>query len=588
MVTLHHSHRDETRRDQAATRPARLTLWLARVTMVLALAAMTAVAAWQILPPDPDPPATPNAFSTAGAMQDLEVVAAEPHPIGSPAQEVVRDYIVAQAAELGLQAEVQSDAATGGDNLVVRLPGTNDDDLDVLITAHYDSAPGSPGAGDNGVSVVAMLEAMRVLSADDPLANDIVFLFTDGEERGQTGIASFLADYPAADQIAVSFVFDSMPDSSGTEMHTTTPGDAWLVDQVARASLPIFANSATNTSDRDRIGTDFAAFEPAGIVAAEFITEGGEVRYHSAVNTDSVDAVDPGAVRDQGETMVGLARHFGKLGLTSAQTADHDLVFVSAPLLGLVHYPVWLARTFAFSLATALVLVVAVSWRRRRTRGRHVLWGALLTLGLTAALTAAAWGTWQALLAMNPESADTIHYPDFAESTRAMVAVLAVAGAVFVAVCHLVTRWLGTYELTIGAVMWWAVVAVLLALQVPLFSPIALWPLLGGVATIGIVSFVHRLWPGTVLLALAAVPGLVVLIPLLVLDSLDVENGPLGTLPGFLFFLGSILPQLMLVTGRWPAPEGPTPALEPAVAAPERSGFAPPDPTSANEAAGTG
>jgi hypothetical protein len=588
MVTLHHLHKDETRRDQVAAGPARLRTWLARLVMFLALAAVAGVSAWQILPPNPEPSASQITFSTDRAMQDLEVVAAEPHPIGSPAQDVVRDYIVAQAAELGLQAEVQTDAVTGGDNVIVRLPGTNDDDLDVLVTGHYDSAPGSPGAGDNGVSVVAMLEAMRVISADDPLPNDVVFLFTDGEERGQTGIASFLADYPAADQIAVSFVFDSMPDSSGTEMHTTTPGDAWLVDEVARASLPMFANSATNTSDRDRIGTDFAAFEPAGIVAAEFLTEGGEVRYHSAVNTDSVDAVDPGAVRDQGETMVGLARHFGKLDLTSAQTADHDLVFVSAPLLGLVHYPVWLARTLAFGLAAALVLVVAVSWRRRRTRGRHVLWGALLALGLSVALTAAAGGAWQALLAMNPESADTIHYPDFAASTRAMVAILAVAGAVFVAVCHLVTRRLGTYELTIGVVVCWAVTAVLLALQVPLFSPIAVWPLLGGVATIGIAGLVQRLWPSTVLLALAAVPGLVVLVPLLVLESLNVEDGPLAIMPGFLLFLGSILPQLMLVTGRWPAPDGPTPALQPVAAAPESPGFAPPDPTPANEADNTG
>jgi hypothetical protein len=43
-------------------------------------------------------------------------------------------------------------------------------------------------------------------------------------------------------------------------MRTTTPGDAWLVDEIGRASLPIYANSVTNTSDRDRIGNDFAAF----------------------------------------------------------------------------------------------------------------------------------------------------------------------------------------------------------------------------------------------------------------------------------------------------------------------------------------
>ena len=123
-------------------------------------------------------------------MQDLEVVAAEPHPIGSAAQQRVRDYLVAQAKGLGLPTEVQRDGVSGAENVIVRMPGTASS-RGVLITAHCDSAPEAPGAADNGMAVAAMLETMRVLRAQEPLANDIVFLFTDGEERGQTGIAAF-------------------------------------------------------------------------------------------------------------------------------------------------------------------------------------------------------------------------------------------------------------------------------------------------------------------------------------------------------------------------------------------------------------
>ena len=71
------------------------------------------------------------------------MVARESHPIGSSAQERVRNYILAQAETLGLPAEVQRAEVTGGHtakNVIVRLPGMANSARDVLITAHYDSA----------------------------------------------------------------------------------------------------------------------------------------------------------------------------------------------------------------------------------------------------------------------------------------------------------------------------------------------------------------------------------------------------------------------------------------------------------------
>jgi Zn-dependent M28 family amino/carboxypeptidase len=139
----------------------------------------------------------------------------------------------------------------------------------VLITGHYDSATSAPGAADNGVSVAAMLESMRALEAGKPLKNDTVFLFTDGEELGGAGAEAFASEHPAAHRVGVAFVFESWPDSGPTEMRTTSPEDAWLVRQLANASPPVFTNSVYNTSDRARLGNDFAAFPPAGILGPD-------------------------------------------------------------------------------------------------------------------------------------------------------------------------------------------------------------------------------------------------------------------------------------------------------------------------------
>ncbi|HEU4540927.1 MAG TPA: M20/M25/M40 family metallo-hydrolase [Jiangellaceae bacterium] len=517
--------------------------------MAAALLALTLVAALPVVPPQAVPAdVSDSTFSAERAMQDLEMVAAVPHPTGSAAQQRVREYLVAQAEGLGLPTEVQQDAGSGAENVIVRMAGRANSAHDVLITAHYDSVPSAPGAADNGMAVAAMLETMRVLQAQEPLANDIVFLFTDGEERGLKGIAAFVHEHPAADRIAVAFAFEGLPESSGTVMRNTTPGDAWLVGQLAEASVPVFANSATNSSDRQHLGNDFAMFAPVGIVAAEFLTEGDVVRYHNA--GDNVAAIDAGVVQDHGDTMVALARHFGDLDLSLVRPADHDLVFFTAPVMDLVTYPVWLAQALALTAAVALGVIVAAALRRKRLRGAHLMWATFLIPGMVFAGTALTWGAWQALLALNPESAQTLHYPDFERSTTAMVVIYAVIGIAFVAACHLLSGRIGALELTAGTLAWWMLLALLLAFGEPLFSSVALWPLVGGVTALAVISLVRRPWPKVAMLALAAVPGLVLLVPILILEALNVEQGPLVAVPILLLLLGSLLPQLLLISGR--------------------------------------
>lgn len=544
MVTIHHD-----RPTAGSARSPRAASWLARLVLAAALVAATLLAAGLVVPPLAKPADTAaTSFSADRAMQDLEVIAAEPHPIGSAANQRVRDHILAQAEELGLPAEVQRDEGSGAENVIVRLTGAGETDRDALITAHYDSAVGTPGAADNGMAVAALLEAMRVLDAREPVTNDVVLLFTDGEENGQTGIAAYVADHPDAHRVAVAFVFEGLPESGGTEMRTTTPGDEWLTGELAAASLPIFTNSALNTTDRDRAGNDFAAFAPAGIPAAEFLTEGDVVRYHNA--GDDVAAIDPGVVQDHGNTMVALAEHFGNLDLATARISDNDLVFFSVPVLGLVTYPVWVAQALVVITALVFLVVVGAVWRRRDVSGAHLVWGTLATPVLAVALTALAWMAWQQLLAMNPESDATLHYPDFELSTTAMVVIGAVAGVAFIAVCHWLARRVGVLELAIGTLVWWTLVALLLAVGEPLFSPVALWPLVGGVAAVAVTAWVSHPWARVGLLALAAVPGLVIAVPLLILEALNVEQGPLVAVPVLLLLLGSLLPQLLLVTGR--------------------------------------
>ncbi len=132
--------------------------------------------------------APPTVFSAARAMQHLAIIAREPHPIGSPANVRVRDYLVAQLQALQLDPQVQTAVAVQEryglqagtvHNVVARIPGTQPGAA-IMLAAHYDSVSTSPGASDDGAAVAAMLETARALTAGAPLQHDVILLFTDG------------------------------------------------------------------------------------------------------------------------------------------------------------------------------------------------------------------------------------------------------------------------------------------------------------------------------------------------------------------------------------------------------------------------
>src|SRR5215204_3043331 len=169
---------------------------LARVVLVVALI----VAVWiATLPmtstPDVVPATAPaTAFSGERAMAHLRVVAAEPHPMGSPEHQKVVDYIVGQLTALGIETQVQDTIAVRPDyegasgfvnaarlqNVVARIPGTHSTGA-VLLASHYDSLPMSNNAADGGIGVAAVLETARALRAGPPLANDLILFFGDGD-----------------------------------------------------------------------------------------------------------------------------------------------------------------------------------------------------------------------------------------------------------------------------------------------------------------------------------------------------------------------------------------------------------------------
>ena len=105
-------------------------------------------------------------------------------PIGLLA---VRALLKERLGALGdLRVEPFSRGTTTGENLILRLPGHQSHLAPLLVGAHYDGPPQSPGADDNATGVAVLLELARLWSHRPP-RRPVWLVAFDQEERGPQG-----------------------------------------------------------------------------------------------------------------------------------------------------------------------------------------------------------------------------------------------------------------------------------------------------------------------------------------------------------------------------------------------------------------
>ena len=437
----------------------------------------------------------PDRFSALRARAYLEALATEPRPMGTMAHRRARELLLAELRNLGLGPEVQETPVVVGEpdggvlaatvsNVLGRLPGRGGGKA-LLLVSHYDSVPNSPGAADDGAGMAAMLETLRVIGRESPRRNDVVFLFTDGEEPGLLGARAFL-EHPSIEDVGLVLNFEARGSSGPSFMFETSHGNARLIRTLQRAvDRPLAASFSGDIYRMLPNDTDFSVFRQRGLAGLNFAFIGDSANYHTA--WDTVDQLDLRSLQHQGDVMLALTRAFADADLAT-ESHDEALYFDLPGGLGVAYSARWvlpLLVTAAVSLAALGVLGV----RRRQIKAGGVVVG-----GLTATVGAMVVGALLVLFRDFAFSHDAGFRLGNGWSGDALVhlGLACVAVGLTLEIQRLASAWLASTDQALGGLLIWLLLAIVTSLIAPSSSYLFAVPLLAGCAAAAPELLRHR------------------------------------------------------------------------------------------------
>lgn len=458
----------------------------------------------------------------------------------------VRQYLLGELNRMELVPEVQV-SNVGTHNIVGRLEGAGSGKA-VLLVGHYDSAPLSPGASDDGSAIVVILETLRALKTDQKLRNDVIALFTDGEEAGLIGANAFVRSHPVTREVGVVVNFEARGTRGPALMFETSHNNAWLIKEYARSSQSPFANSFMNVIYKSLPhDTDFTMFKEAGFAGLNFAFIDGYANYHTEF--DNLQNLDLMTLQHEGDTALSLTRQLGNHDIETALTeaaSEGDRVYFDVVGWFLLHYPASWAAPLAVVTALTFITVIAVGIKKKRITFAGIVTGSLavlLCMASSALIVALAWTLASSLLGASAINAAPGLF---------LIGFTTLALFTSLGLFLWISKNTNAESATAGALVWWLLLLVITTLTQPQGSYVFMWPLL--FATIGL-AFMLKLnverigsWHSMLVLSLCAAPGILLFVPVFYLMLLGATLRLSAIVMIFIpLLLGLMVPQLKVL-----------------------------------------
>ncbi|KAL3818686.1 hypothetical protein ACJIZ3_004591 [Penstemon smallii] len=211
-------------------------------------------------------------------------------------------------------------------NILMRISSvdSHDSDPSVLLNGHFDTPPGSPGAGDCGSCVASLLELAR-LTVDSGWIppRPVIFLFNGAEELFMLGSHGFMTTNRWRDTIG-AFIDVEASGTGGFDLVCQSGPGSWPSSVYAQSAIHPMANSAA----QDVFGaipgdTDYRMFakDYGDIPGLDIIFLLGGYYYHTA--SDTVERILPGSMQARGDNLFSLMKAFANSSnLSNAQERE--------------------------------------------------------------------------------------------------------------------------------------------------------------------------------------------------------------------------------------------------------------------------
>lgn len=526
------------------------------IVALLFIASLAALAIYQLRPTAASLETPVPEFSAGRAMVHIKAIAGSPRALGTAQHSVVRDYILNELRTAGLSPEVQRTTAinpnaSGGlraatiENVVARLKGTNNRRA-ILLMAHYDSVPTGPGASDDGSGVAVLLETLRALKAGPPLANDIILLFTDGEEDGLFGAHAFVTEHPWARELPLVLNFEARGASGPSILFETSDQNGGLIREFARAAPHPVANSFAYEIYRLLPNnTDLTVIKNAGLPGLNFAYLDESTRYHTQL--DSVAGINENSLQHHGDYALALARHFGSLNDLNTKTGN--AVYFDVLGLFLVYY----SRVFLLLLTAVIAVLALILVGLGLKKGRLTPIGLAAGLGLQLASlivvpigSIVVWLVVQGMLNVFGRSPQAAAYHNKSYFIGFIMFGVAVS---FFAHAALLSR-IRVENLMAGSLLLWVFLLLLASVLLPGVTYLLAWPVLfclPGLANLLLPAQqkINRAIP-ILFFVLAVGGGLLILAPAIYLICIGLNLNAIGIIMAIVMLVSALLTPHLL------------------------------------------
>ncbi len=462
----------------------------AAIVTFIFIVAIAVSALYDLQPPGPLPATAPDSlFSADRAAGYIRDIAREPHPLGSAANLKVRGYIVRQLEAIGLHPQLDTAVATGSYhgihyaarvvNIIAHIPGTAGTKA-VALMAHYDSVPAGPGASDDGSGVATLLETLRALKASHPLRNDVIGIFTDGEEEGMMGGQAVSENKHLMKQIGVVLNFEARGTSGPSLMFQTSPdsasgnGNGWLIKQLALSGAhPVASSISGDIYKHLPNNTDFSWLKAKGIPGLNFAFIGDMEHYHSQM--DDYANLDESSIQHDGTYALALARQFGNETLPGPKNINY--VFFNFFWPGFVFYPSSLITPLTILAVILFALTFYVGTVKKVIAPLKSIVGLIVSIIPLAVLGGGTYFLWKVLQNSYPESAHFLFGAFYSDGVF-LCAFIFAAVALTTAFYIFLRKYLRSSEMAMGALFIWLILAVAADYLFPAGAYIFQWPLI--------------------------------------------------------------------------------------------------------------